>query len=186
MLFFASVPRAEARRPAGPPADAATCAEARMVNGGHLMQRVLRCHAAAAAAGRRVARPCIRRAVIQFAKALKRVDRPGTCVRASEAAFALVQFGGFAEAAAAGLRPARNPSRCVSVKLRVTGAAAAQVLAATGRSGRDLERFLANVIKIVPGVKFEADFLSCFRGLYIWSNSCFPVLMIMGCISFSI
>ncbi|HYR95266.1 MAG TPA: hypothetical protein VEM57_00965 [Candidatus Binatus sp.] len=139
MLFFASVPRAEARRPAGPPADAATCAEARMVNGGHLMQRVLRCHAAAAAAGRRVARPCIRRAVIQFAKALKRVDRPGTCVRASEAAFALVQFGGFAEAAAAGLRPARNPSRCVSVKLRVTGAAAAQVLAATARSGRDLD-----------------------------------------------
>jgi hypothetical protein len=139
MLVLAPVPRAEARRAAGPPADAATCAEARMVNGGHLMQRILRCHAAAAAAGRRAARSCIRRAVIQFAKALKRVDRPGTCVRAPEAAFALVQFGVFAEAAAAGLRPARNPSRCASVKLRVTGAAAARVLAATGRSGRDLD-----------------------------------------------
>jgi hypothetical protein len=136
-VMLAPAPPADARGAAGPPADPATCAAARVEHGGRLIQRVLRCNGAATAKGRRVPRSCLKQAIAQFAKGLKRVDRAGTCATGAEALFAATQYAALAQATADALRPERKASRCTAGKLQGTGNAAAAIMTATAQARRD-------------------------------------------------
>ncbi len=139
VVVMASVVAVHARRPTGPPADAATCSQARMLNGGKFVSRALRCAAKAASGGGKLSKACVRKAASGFAKALKKVDRVGTCAKGFEAQVSLAQFAAFADAVVSDVHPDRGRSRCDGAKLKATGDAAETLLAAVAKARQDLD-----------------------------------------------
>jgi len=139
VLVVASAVSVQAKRPSGPPADAATCSQARMLNGGKFVNRALRCAAKAAAGGGKIAKGCVRKAGVQFAKGLKKVDRAGTCARGFEVQISLAQFASFADDLASEVHPSRGRSRCDGAKLKAAGDAAETLLTAVAKARQDLD-----------------------------------------------
>jgi len=139
VLVLASAVGVQAKRPGGPPADAATCSQARMLNGGKFTNRALRCAAKAAAGGGKIAKGCVHKAAVQFAKSLKKIDRAGTCARGFEGQVALTQFASFADDVVSEVHPIRGRSRCDAAKLKAAGDAVETLLTAVAKARQDLD-----------------------------------------------
>jgi len=139
LVVMASAAGVEAKRPSGPPADGATCSQGRILNGGKFLNRALRCAAKAAAGGGKIAKGCVHKAAVQFAKSLKKIDRFGTCAKGLDPQIALTQLASFGDDVVSEVHPNRGRSRCDAAKLKATGDAAEALLTAVAKARQDLD-----------------------------------------------